>query len=288
MLGSGIVRNLIIDNPVVWREARLRFWRHWRPSSKMALAVPAVGGAAVLAVWTRGMFGGAAATDRQIIVMWYGVMLAIAATLIGARSVAGEREVRTWEQLLITRLRPVHLIVGKIVGVIWQSLAGVLVTAPVLFIWMLHVDRSLSPPSWYGQLPVNIVELLFAPVASGDTWHGPGAGLLWLFTAGLWWMIQGATIGVFASLRYRSTVTSAVVALVLLSVAVFLDYSFLYAGSDQAGAGQPGDVLRLAVISVGALWLWPCVTMLIMIALGAYEFREFDRWIQAGQVAAGK
>jgi hypothetical protein len=34
--------------------------------------------------------------------------------------------------------------------------------------------------------------------------------------------------------------------------------------------------------------LWPCLTMVIIIALGAYEFREFDRWIQSGQVAAGK
>jgi ABC-type Na+ efflux pump permease subunit len=287
MLGSGIVRNLIIDNPVVWREARLRFWRHWQPSAKIALAVSVIGGAAILALWTRGPFAAAAAQDRQVIAVAYGVLLAISATLIGARSVAGEREVRTWEQLLITRLRPVHLIVGKIVGVIWQSLAGVLVTAPVLFIWTLHVDRSLSNPSWYGQPPVNPVELLFAPVASGG-YGGPTAGLIWLFTAGLWWMIQGATIGVFASLRYRSTVTSAIVALVLLSVAVFLDYSFLYAGGDQAGTVLPGDVLMLAVISLGALWLWPCVTMFIMIALGAYEFREFDRWIQAGQVPAGK
>jgi ABC-type Na+ efflux pump permease subunit len=282
VVGSGIVRNLITDNPVVWREARLRFWRHWPLRRKIALAIAVIGGGAVLAYWTRGFLGGAGVLEREAFMAWYGVLLAIGATLVGARAVAGEREVRTWEQLLITRLRPVHLIIGKIVGVIWQAAAVVIVTAPVLWIWLLHVDKV------YGQPSPSILELLFAPLGTGDAWQGPGAGLLWLFAAGLWWMVQGATIGVFASLRYRSTVTSAIVALVLLSVALSLDYAFLFAGSDQAQGARPDDVIQLAIISVGSLWLWPCLTMVIMIALGAYEFREFDRWIQSGQVAAGK
>ncbi|UCH34497.1 MAG: hypothetical protein JSV65_18545 [Armatimonadota bacterium] len=348
------MQNLITDNPIVRREARLRFWREWSRRTKLAAIAAAMIAAAALALATRGLIGAAGLAERATLIMVYAVLLALGAAVVGARSVAGEREVRTWEQMLITRLQPVHLVVGKVTGVLWPIIGVLVVTAPGLWIWLLHSDR-ITGGSWSVFLPA----VLFSPVGFGDIGGGGmDTGLFWVFTAGLLWVIQGAALGVFASLRYRSTVSAGVLTFVLLAVVLILNLSMLLVGGHglvespwliylvryalvpsgvililAAGLGLAarrrlanpgaaaaarkalaplallfalelclkwihsgavgGDYMalgpaRLMVVSVIVAWGWPIAVILIALGLATYEFREFDRWIQAGQTAAGR
>ena len=292
MPGSAMVRSMITENPVVRREARLRFWRHWSRGRKVAVVVGATAAASLLALALRGLVGGMDPSSREAIMICYALMLAIIPALIGARTVAGEREVRTWEQLLITRLRPVHLICGKIIGVILPVALIVLLTAPGLWILLLHFDQALPVPA--------ILEMLFAPAGLAQAFYGHATayygsyqnaqvGLFWWFATAMLWIVQGATVGVFASLRYRSTVSSAVVAVLLLSVVIGLDLVFLSVGG--FGFAQDPSVLssvELALISALVVWGWPLITIAIMIGLATYEFRDFDLWLQSADARAGR
>jgi hypothetical protein len=367
-------RAFITDNPVIWREARLRFWREWSRLRKVGFVVGAAAILALLAFASRRAMGNAPLELRQALVMVYGMALGLGGAIIGARSVAGEREVRTWEQLLITRLRPVHLILGKIVGVMWQVGMLALVAAPALWIWVMYFA---PPPAYSRTVPYTIygysyaqrpplTELLFAPGGFGGTTQAGSAlaaGFLWLFSGAMLWMAQGATAGVFASLRYRSTITAIAVAVVFLAVVLMFDFLMLMGGGAGlasspwiaygarllrvpvllalGGAGvvalfvgfharyvrkAPKSRLavgarnaalglglacavdlflgwiatgvafeetlniglgRLVAASILVVWVWPCITIAIMLGLATYEFREFDRWLDAGRAAAG-
>ena len=278
MQAGTALRNLIRDNPVVRREARLRFWRAWPLWHKAAVVAAATGCVSLVLFCSRGLLGGADTEQRRFLTVTYGSVLAAAAAIMGARSVAGEREVRTWEQVLITRLRPLHLIVGKIVGAMSHVALGLVVTAPGLWIVMMYFD-----PVIFTQRP-DLWRVVFAPAGLSGYFGGASddAGLVWLFTAGMLWTAQGATIGVFASLRYRSTITSAIVALIMLWVAMSFDWLFLFAGGYRF-AGDPSSLsaVAAALVSGAVAWGWPLVTVVVMTALAAYEFREFDRWLQA-------
>lgn len=284
MLGSSIVRNLVADNPVAQREARLRFWRHWTHQSKVTAIIAGTCGLALVAVLTRGYVAAWPLEQRGAWVMVYGIAMAMLGALIGARSVAGEREVRTWEQVLITRLRPLHVILGKMVGVLWQVGFVIAVSTPALWIWLTHVDRSVDPHA-------EMWRALFNPAGVNYDMHGGAAqvGFFWLFTTALLWAVQGAAIGVFASLRYRSTVTSGAVALSLLAITLILDTAFLYLGGYTV-VDEPSTlgVVQMAVVSVAAAWVLPLLPILIMVALGTYEFAEFDRWLQPNEARAGR
>ena len=368
MSASRVALGLIADNPVIWREARLRFWREWSRTRKVGLVVGAAAILALLAWVSRGAMGTAPLELRQALVILYGMTLGLGGAIIGARSVAGEREVRTWEQLLITRLRPVHLILGKVVGVMWQVGMLALVSAPALWIWVMYFAQPPTSPGvipyYYPERP-SVTELLFAPAGFGGVQGGQLiAGLFWLFTATILWMAQGATAGVFASLRYRSTITAIAVAVVFLAIVLMFDFLMLMGGgaglasspwiaysarllrvpvlaalgcaaavalfiavhtryarkapnsrlavgarNATVGLGLACAVdlflgwiatgvafedtpnighARLVAASILVMWVWPCITIAIMLGLATYEFREFDRWLEARQAGAGR
>ncbi|HUT74867.1 MAG TPA: hypothetical protein VM221_08545 [Armatimonadota bacterium] len=281
------MRSLITDNPVVRREARLRFWRTWPRYVKLAALIGSAGGVALLAKWSLWFIPGGKgnAANASLLVMW-GVTMAVAAALVGARSVAGEREVRTWEQVIITRLRPRHIIAGKVLGVMWQVAVPAGVLAPGLWIWLLHTDHLMAGPA------PDVLALLFAPagqVAGFGSGSGSYPGAFWLFAASLLWIAQGAAIGVFASLRYRSTVTSGAVALLLLAITLGLDLTFLlYGGYILASDVSTLGVAQLAIITIVGSFVFPILPILIIMGLAAYEFAEFDRWLQTSAAGAGR
>jgi len=293
MLGTGLMRSLFTDNPVARREARLRFWRTWPRDRKYAAMLAATASIALLAYAARGTMGVADYQTREGLMLAYCLALAAVPALIGARSVAGEREVRTWEQVLITRLRPLHLVLGKIAGILWRVALLVVVTAPALWILLLYVDRAAimrtAYAGWGPAAPPDMWDMLLSPpgFAAGGYGAGVDVGLLWIFTTAMLWMIQGASIGVFASLRYRSTITSAIVALILLAVAIGLDLTFLSAGGFRfVSEPSAADALLLALLSAGLAWGWPLFTIAVVVGLAVYEFRDFDQWIQAGSAAS--
>jgi hypothetical protein len=298
--GQGMLRSLIVENPVVRREARVRFWRGWPQDRKLAAVVGAAGGLALLAFLSRALGGAMPVEDRQALLIAYGALMALLAAVVGGRSVAGEREVRTWEQLLITRLRPVHLVAGKIIGVLWQIGLLALVAAPALWILATYVSLPSRGSVWGAVIP-SYTALLFYPPGLGRTQlmgvsapEGLGMGLLWLFATTLLWIVQGATIGVFASLRYRSTVTSAVVALLMLLIAAGVNGAIMSGALAWADAGafvrhRPLGMATeplVVITTLIALWGWPLITIAILLGLATYEFREFDVWLQAPQAAA--
>lgn len=293
MLGTILMRSLFADNPVARREARLRFWRTWSRDRKIALVLAASASIALLAYAARGTMGLADYGTREGLMLVYCLWLAVVPALIGARSVAGEREVRTWEQVLISRLRPVHLVVGKIAGILWRMALLVIVTAPALWICVLYVDRARMPwvrTAWATtfQPQINVWQLLFSPPGfAGGYGGGVDVGLFWIFTTAMLWIVQGASIGVFASLRYRSTITCAIVAIILLAIAIGLDLTFLFAGGFRFVAEpSAAEALMLALLSAGIAWGWPLLTIAVVVGLAVYEFREFDQWIQAGSAAS--
>jgi len=369
MLPRRMARSLIADNPVIWREARLRFWREWSRLRKVGLVVGTAATLALLALASRGAMGHAPLELRQALVILYGMTLGLGGAIIGARSVAGEREVRTWEQLLITRLRPVHLILGKVVGVMWQVGMLALVAAPALWIWVMYFA---DPPTRPWVMPYGyperlaLTELLFSPAGfeGADVGSALVGGFFWLFTGALLWMAQGAAAGVFASLRYRSTITAIAVAVVFLAIVLMFDFLMLMGGgaglasspwiaygarllrvpvlaalgcaaavalsvalyaryarkapNSRLAVGARNAALglglacavdlflgwiatgvafeealniglaRLVAASILVMWVWPCITIAIMLGLATYEFREFDRWLEARQAAAGR
>lgn len=281
MWGSRMVRELIIDNPVARRETRLRFWREWRQGSRTAAVIAVALALASLAYAARGIMAYGTMGDRQSLVLAYGIVLAVAAALVGARSVAGEREVRTWEQVLITRLRPLHIVVGKALGVLSKVAIAAAVLAPALWILVTPQGSSYSHHTPMGPAPGAPAPRAYGGIA--DFY------LFWLFGAALLWMVQGACIGVFASLRYRSTVASGALALVLLAVALTLDFVFAFSGFQGGGTGLAAvRITQLMILSILVTWGWALVVIGVVVGLAAYEFSEFDRWLQAPEGARGR
>jgi ABC-type transport system involved in cytochrome c biogenesis permease component len=110
----GILR----DNPILWREGVPRILRRASPRTHLRLAAGLVLlsiGAAVAAHRFTRNWEDPGLLASLIAVAWAAatVILAPART---ARGVVGERQQGTWEAIVLTRLRPGEIVVGKLLG----------------------------------------------------------------------------------------------------------------------------------------------------------------------------
>jgi ABC-type transport system involved in multi-copper enzyme maturation permease subunit len=209
----------IWDNPIVRREGVPRWWRRLRrqrPTLAAALAATIVAAPVFVGVF-------AASLGNFILFalypLWWSILCPVMAAALLARAITDERERRTWDLLLLTRLTPWEIIWGKLVSR-WVGLAA-FSAAVVSFLGASLAAQHTPAPS-------PLLEVL-------SWWAWATTALTGLLMAG-----GASAIALYASLRSSSSseaagVTAAAVLLLLVVgwLAPRLLWLLLPAGSIQ-------------------------------------------------------
>lgn len=162
------------ENPLLAHAMRMRYWRDPRPVAVLLriAGVSAYGG--VMLVMLMGLFFAASGGDAEAalrIVAWAGLLMVLVfVPIFLAPQFAGERERRTWDDLVVTRLTAAELVEGKILGGLYW--AGLL-----LLSWLPFLALAAVLPAWMGMdsqetLDAGTVAAVFvsALAVAGTAW----------------------------------------------------------------------------------------------------------------------
>jgi hypothetical protein len=284
-------------NPVFLREARPRWWRRLSPQAQGGLRIRSLLVAAALALlvgWLVrfGLEAGGSARlfappspgaslmldGVQTLTWLFGGLLAVLGVVFTSSAVSRERDVRTWDHLLVTCLRPRDILLGKLFGRLAPVGILVLLTLPA---WVVLVVRVIGSDAF---LLRRALPLLLSPGPVSISYSAPNpvgsvllkiglrgtmiaTGLLWAYALGLLLGLFGGCVGLFFSFRLRSTPSALIAGFGTLSLAYLMVFLPL-AGSDYLPASFPGMSLRVALIPAGgsALCYW----------LAKYEFNVIE------------
>ncbi|MFZ5816483.1 MAG: ABC transporter permease [Bacillota bacterium] len=139
----------ILRNPVLMREARVRM-RGWRAPGLIALYVGLLGAIAVFIFAVFVATEGPSAFAPQLGSIIYTVLavvqlalLVLAAPGLTAGAISGERERQTLDLLLVTRMSPFQVVVGKLLAAVGFALLLMFASLPIYGILFLFGGFSL-------------------------------------------------------------------------------------------------------------------------------------------------
>lgn len=137
-----------LRNPVLLRETRVRM-RGWRAPALIMLYVGLLGGLALLVFGAavRGSGVGFAPEVGGVIYAVLGVaqlgLLVLAAPGLTAGAIAGERERQTLDLLLVTRMSPAQVVIGKLLAALGFAVLLMVASLPVYGLLFLFGGFSL-------------------------------------------------------------------------------------------------------------------------------------------------
>lgn len=131
----GALRSLfeaVLDNPVLYREGLLRAVRRARDRVQVYTATGIVLFTTFVSLWAFAMSpNDTVPTGYWLVVLWAAVTV-ITSSLHLARMIVQARQQGTWDGLLMTRLRPVDIILGKLLGALFPFWASWVLLLPSL------------------------------------------------------------------------------------------------------------------------------------------------------------
>ncbi|HEU0035137.1 MAG TPA: ABC transporter permease [Kofleriaceae bacterium] len=207
-------------------------------------AATAIGARPVLSAQPIVLFNPEGRTANYILPGLVAILLQIAAMVLASIAIVREREQGTMEQLLVTPIHPVGLVLGKL--------------APYLVIGIVEMALILLIMRWGFSIPIQ-------------------GSLLFLFAIAIVYLFALLAMGLFISMRAQTQMQAQQMAQMLLLPSIFLSgYIFPVAGLPTVlywiGRGLPAthmiDVMRGAVLrSAGPLDLVPSVLALLAISV---------------------
>jgi len=180
----------MIINPVLAKELRdrVRTWRSPLLITSYLMALAGIGGL-YYSLQTRYSFGGTQALRLGILI--FGILAVAQLILIAfltpgmtASIISGERERQTWPLLLVTRLSPLSIVIGKLLSAISYMVLLILVSMPIY-----------STVFLFGAVDMRV--LLLVVVISLVT------------------TVTIASIGLFCSALFKRTITAIVISYLL-------------------------------------------------------------------------
>jgi hypothetical protein len=199
-----------------------------------------------------------------------GFIFALLAALLTAPSIAGERSRLTWDQLLLTRLRPRDILFAKLLGRLAPLAIVAATIAPAgLIVIRLSLSDLPAGERWYAAM-FSLGPVHLAPIG----WLAPGgppvhlAGPFWIYLSGLLWIMSGGCFGLFCSLRLRSSASAVATSVVCLA--------FIFAGNLGAiwAARQQEWTAPLKLL---CLFAWPLGGSVGLLWLAIGCFHRFER-----------
>ena len=183
-------------------------------------------------------------TANYIIPGLIAILLQLAAMVLASIAVVREREQGTMEQLLVTPIHPIGLVLGKL--------------GPYLVIGLMEMALILMIMRWGFGVPIN-----------GNLWFLFGMAIVYLFAL--------LALGLTISMRAQTQIAAVQMAQMLLLPSIFLSgYIFPVAGLPRVlywiGRGLPAthmiDIMRGAVLrSAGPFDLLPSILALLAISV---------------------
>ncbi|HHW68082.1 ABC-type transport system involved in multi-copper enzyme maturation permease subunit [Defluviitalea raffinosedens] len=184
---------MIMINPVLRRELKTKM-RTWKAPTLLViyLAILAVFGGLILSInelesYTGGFDPGNALTIYFLLAGCQLGLIIILVPALTSGTISGERERQTLDLLLITKLSPFSIIIGKLMASISQIILLILASMPVFSIIFLFGGVSAS----------NILLLFFFFIATA---------------------VMVGSIGIFCSTFFRKTTTATVVSYLLILI----------------------------------------------------------------------
>ncbi len=183
-------------------------------------------------------------TANYIIPGWIAILLQLAAMVLASIAIVREREQGTMEQLLVTPIHPIGLVLGKL--------------GPYLVIGLLEMALILLLMRFGFGVPIN-----------GNIWF--------LFVMAIIYLFALLALGLTISMRAQTQIAAVQMAQMLLLPSIFLSgYIFPVAGLPRVlywiGRGLPAthmiDIMRGAVLrSAGPFDLLPSILALAAISI---------------------
>jgi ABC-2 type transport system permease protein len=207
-------------------------------------AATALGAHPVLSAQPIVLFNPEARTANYIIPGLVAILLQIAAMMLAAIAIVREREQGTMEQLLVTPIQPIGLVLGKL--------------APYLAIGILEMALILAIMRFGFDVPIQ-------------------GSLVFLFVTAVVYLFALLALGLTISMRAQTQMQATQMAQMLLLPSIFLSgYIFPVAGLPRVlywiGRGLPAthmiDIMRGAVLrSAGPFDLLPSILALLAISV---------------------
>lgn len=139
---------LLLQNPVMTREARVRM-RGWKAPGLISLYVGLLGVVALAFLYLNTRFEGMVFSPTlggilyNFLVFVQGALLVFSAPGLTAGAISGERERQTLDLLLITRMSPLQVVVGKLGAAVGFTLLLMVASMPVYGLLFLFGGVSL-------------------------------------------------------------------------------------------------------------------------------------------------
>jgi ABC-2 type transport system permease protein len=207
-------------------------------------AARALGARPVLSAQPIVLFNPEGRTANYIIPGLVAILLQLAAMVLASIAIVREREQGTMEQLLVTPIHPIGLVLGKL--------------APYLVIGIVEMGLILAIMSWGFGVPIQ-------------------GSLLFLFAIAVVYLFALLALGLFISMVAKTQMAAMQMSQMLLLPSIFLSgYIFPVAGLPKVlyyiGRGLPAthmiDVMRGAVLrSAGPLDMLPSVLALAALSV---------------------
>jgi len=167
------------ENPLLAHSLRMRFWRDPRPAARVVRVAAGSAYGLMLLVMLIGMVWTSSVGDALRIVFFVGLtMVFLFVPIFLAPQFAGERERRTWDDIIVTPLTPRELVEGKLLGgMYWVGLL-LLSWSPFVVVSLFLprvVDPGTNPPLKLSDVAAVLGMLLVVAVTA---WAVAGLTLL--------------------------------------------------------------------------------------------------------------
>jgi hypothetical protein len=146
----------LIDNPLVTRQGRVQL-RSRRAVLTVVLYPCALAGAGVLALATRGAGPATEHARRQAVFLPVALQLGLVLVLgpsLAAGAIAGERQGRTFDLLVLSRLSSVQIVYGKLVGSLLYLVPLIVASVPLVLAMFAYEQLGLGQVLWVELLTV--------------------------------------------------------------------------------------------------------------------------------------
>jgi ABC-type transport system involved in multi-copper enzyme maturation permease subunit len=141
---QGWFEQVVLDNPIIRREAVPRAIRRASPTVRQALVAAALIGPAVLGVYLRSV-GGEFASGIGLVAVWaWAGLTVLVAALETSRAIGQERLQGTWDMLVLTRLGGRAIVAGKLLA----ALLPLWAVGLALFPFCLPLVYAPENPDW--------------------------------------------------------------------------------------------------------------------------------------------
>jgi len=286
-----------VSNPILRREGFPRFWRRSSPvRRKVLLAIYLIVAAlpmlALLKYW-RAVDAEAASIIILPLSYWPTFLAPVIAPALAAGAIASERERRTWDVLVVSRLTSSEIIWGKLLSRLTPLLW---ITIPLLPVMVALLIRSGGANPW-GQWATGGFAGGSNPYAGASTWPLMAVG--WL--SGFMVTFANAVMALYVSFRCSSTRAALltaygvavgayfVVTMVIggISMAIILP-TMMGAMSSPSSAGPgaapfpPHVMTWMMALASAPPFLWGLLVPAILLPIMVRRFPQLDSRVRAG------